>query len=487
MLQFPRPEGGRPRRGARQALLLFSAALLLAARAGADTASLAQRVDAAIAGLGPHTLSAVRVVELPQGDVLYERNADLSMNPASNMKLLTSAAALAHLGPDYRFTTRVLQTGKRSGSTLAGDLILQGGGDPVLETKDLERLADAVKAGGIRVVTGALRVDDSRYDRRRLGTGWEADDESYYYAAQVSALSVNSNVMKVDVLPAARAGAPVTVKQSPIPGYAALAERPLTGSADTKSDLDVMRLRGRNALKITGTIGVGGRPLREVEVTVEEPQRFAGALFRQLLAQRGVKVAGPVRDLPAPDSARALTSLTSPPLSRLVSLLNKPSNNLIAEMLLKEIGYREKGKGDTHTGSEVLEDWLAKLGVPAGGVLVNDGSGMSRHDLVTARAVSELLVKARAQPWGPVFTESLPVMGVDGTLRSRLKGTSAEGKIQAKTGTLSHVTALSGYATSRDGKRRVFSILINHHPGPTGGANGAKRAEDAIALALVEE
>lgn len=463
-----------------------------AAGTGADEAGLAARIDAALLRLGPHASAGVRVVSLARGDVLYERNPDLSMNPASNMKLLTSCTALAKLGPEYQFTTRVLSTaalpkpkelGPAAG-TLDGDLILQGGGDPVLETPDLVKLADAVREAGVRSVTGALRVDDYRFDTRRLGAGWPSGDEPYYYSAQISALSLDRNVQTVEVTPGATEGAPAEVKLLPVEGYLTLLERPRT-TATGETQIDVERTRAKNEVHVTGTIPLGAKLLRDT-VTMEEPELYAGAVFRKLLLDRGIHIAGATRREAAPATAVEVANHVSPPLSRIVALLNKPSDNLVAEMLLKEIGYTQKKAGDAFSGGSVVGGYLKDLGIDTTGVKVNDGSGLSRLDLVTARVISDLLVKVDAQPWNEVLRTSLPIAGVDGTLRLRLKGTAAEKNVTAKTGSLSHVSALGGYVTDKGGERLAFSILINNHPGPTSGANAPKRIEDAIAVALAE-
>ena len=473
-------------RGRRGGWLLFLAALWTVRPAAA--ASLAERIEEALAGLGPHAVSAVRVLSLPRREVLYERNVDLSLNPASNMKLFTSAASLALLGPDYRFTTRVLRTGERAaGGVLRGDLVLQGGGDPVLESTDLAALADAVKAAGVQRVTGALRVDDTRYDTERLGSGWSWDNEPYYYSPQISALSVDRNVATVDVLPGKSPGAPAVVEVRPLEGYLKIVERPSTAEAGTATRLQVTRERGRNELRVTGVIAAGAAPSRGRTVTVEAPELLAGKLFRKLLVERGVQVAGPVLRGAAPVGAAEVAAHRSPPLGGIVALLNKPSDNLIAEMLLKELGHARTGEGSAASGGKVVRAWLERLGIDAGGVRVADGSGLSRMDLVTARAVSDLLVKADAEPWREVFVRSLPIAGVDGTLRARMKGTAAENNVRAKTGTLTSVTALSGYVTTRSGERLVFSILANNYQGPATGPTGSKRTEDAIATALAEE
>jgi D-alanyl-D-alanine carboxypeptidase/D-alanyl-D-alanine-endopeptidase (penicillin-binding protein 4) len=463
------------------------ALVALPAVATAEDLALRQRVDAALATLGPHTLSAVRVVTLPERKVLYERNADLSMNPASNMKLFTSAAAMAKLGPDYRYTTRVVAAGKPNPEgVVEGDLTLVGGGDPVLETRDLEKLADAVQAMGVSEIAGGLVADDYRYDDERLGIGWNSDDEPFYYSAQITALTVNRNVLLVDVEPGAAVGDPAGVKVGPAPEYVTVVNRVQTVDADGGTAVRITRRRARNEVVISGRIALGSAAVTGREVTMEEPQLYAAQLFRDLLAARGIQVKGAIRHARSPDAAVELAAHQSIPLAEILPLLNKPSDNLIAEMLLKEIGFAVRKSGDATAGSEVLEAWLKEIGIENGGIRVNDGSGLSRLDLVTSRAVSDLLLWVDQQPWREWFIRSLPVAGVDGTLRSRLRGTPAEKNLMAKTGSLSHVTALGGYVTGRGGQRYVVSILINNYPGSLNGPTGAKRAEDAIAIALAE-
>jgi PBP4 family serine-type D-alanyl-D-alanine carboxypeptidase len=466
-----------PRRGS----LLLALGLCLGIPARADQAELAARIDAALLRLGRYTTAAVRVYSLDTKEVLYERNADLSLNPASNMKLLTSATAFAKLGPEYRFTTRVLAAAKPGADgVLHGDLVLQGGGDPTLETADLEKLAEAVRAAGIRRVEGGLVADDFRFSTDRLGNGWNWDDEPFYYSAQVSALSVNRNVLYVDVRPG-KAGEPPVVQVRPIEGVLQIESHPLTGAAGTPTRLNVQRQRARNGVRVDGSIAEDAEPVLNRLVSVEEPQLYAAALFRKLLSERGVEVTAPTRhaQLSAPVE---IAAHQSGPLSEIMAKLNKPSDNLFAELLLRELGKQVKGKGDWETGSEVVEGWLKEIGVDAGGVRVNDGSGLSRLDLVTARALSDMLIHIQTQPWKDAFVASLPVAGVDGTLRARLQGTKAASNVRAKTGTLLHVSGLSGYASGAAGERLVFSILVNHHAG----ALSAKRVEDMIAVALAE-
>lgn len=461
--------------------------LLAPAPSRAAETPLRERLDTVLARLGPHATSAVRVVSLPGGQVLYERNADLSLNPASNMKLVTSATALAKLGPDYRFTTRVLATAPPADGVIEGALVLQGGGDPVLETPDLEKLADALKTAGVRKVTGGLTADDFRYDAERLGIGWNSDDEPFYYSAQISALTLNRNVLNVDVFPGKTEGEPAVVKVRPLPEYVRVVAQPTTGKAGSQSRVNFSRDRARNDLRITGTIAVDGAPLKDRELTMEEPELFTAGVFRKLLAERGIEVTGETSRGKAPAGAAPLAQVQSRPLSEIVALLNKPSDNLVAEMLLKELGYVGKQSGTATAGSDVVEGWLKEIGIRTAGVTVNDGSGLSRMDLVTARVLSDLLIYADKQPWREVFIQSLPVAGIDGTLRNRMKETAAASNVKAKTGSLAHVSALSGYVTTSGGERVVFSVIINNVLIPTSNANAAKRIEDAIAVALAEQ
>ncbi len=463
---------------------------LLLGPAQAQEFTLSDRINAALLRLGPYATCAVRVVALDggpgeggrPGEVLYERNPDLSLSPASNMKLVTTAAALAKLGPDYRFTTEVLSAGKRDESSLNGDLVLRGGGDSSLETPGLADLADQVRKAGIRTIRGDLLADDYRYDAERLGNGWNSDDEPFYYSAQISALSVNRNVLQFDVAPAMEVGQPARVTLKPLSDYLQILERPTSVAATETTRVSVTRERARNEIRVRGRIAVGGELIRNRDVSVEEPELFTAALFRKLLEERGVQVKGKIRRARTPEGAEVLASRKSPQLSEMAALLNKPSDNLMAEMLLKELGTTVRLPGTASNGGDVAEAWLKSEGIETGGVAINDGSGLSRQDLLTARVVTELLARADRAPWKPAFVASLPVMGVDGTLRNRMKATRAEGAIVAKTGSLAYVSALGGYTTTAGGRRVAFSVLINNYRG----ALSAKRVEDTIALALVE-
>ncbi len=473
-------------RRALHSVSLLLVLLTLAPLAAAGNAALQARLDPVVAPVSERAFVGVLVVSATQGDVLYATNADRPFVPASNAKLITSATALATLGPDYRFVTRALATGPvRAGGVLEGDLWLRGGGDPVLMEKDLSALARRVRAAGVTRVRGRLLADDTRFDDRRLGWGWEADDESAYYAAQVSALSVNRNVVKVTVRPGGHVGAPPRVYVAPLQSYMRAENRATTGPLG-KADLQIDRARGKNTLVLRGSLPLRGAGRTGVEVTVEDPTRFTALLFRKALAGAGVTVGGKTVRGAAPVAARVVAAHWSPPLSEVVQQLNKPSDNLIAEMLLKAIAAEKSGKGTSRGGAAEVEAFLKRVGADTERLLPRDGSGLSRHNLVTPRALVQLLGYVREQPFYSVFKTSLPVAGVDGTLKNRLRDCAACGNCWAKTGTLSNVSALSGYVRAANGEELVFSIMTNNYPGTTSRTGPVKRMEDGIVTELAE-
>ncbi len=440
---------------------------------GSDPA-LARAIDAALnvpaLAMG---FQGVLIQSLTDGSTLYERNADPVFLPASNNKLLTSAATLAILGPNYVYRTRLFRTGPitRVG-TLQGELVLRGAGDPLLSPRDLDEIARQVARAGIRRVTGGVRFDDSLFDRQRLGEGWSWDDEPYYYSAQISALNLNENLVSVQVLPGRRVGEHARVLIGPTDKYTALVNTALTGPPKSKPSLVIGRVRGRNILTVSGSlpIDVAAKDNRSVGVTIENPSRFAAFVLAERLRRQGVAIAGGVREgAPISPEAPVVAEHVSVPLSALLRRLNKPSDNLIAECLLKTVGAACRGQGTggaDGTGAQAARDWLARIGLDVSRLRMADGSGLSRRNYVSPRNLVRLLVYLHTLPTFPIFYNSLPIAGADGTLRRRLRGTAAAGNCHAKTGSLAHVSSLSGYVTTRDGEMLAFSILMNNHLAP---------------------
>lgn len=430
----------------------------------------------------------------PSGRVFFERNADLVFVPASNQKISTAATALARLGTDFRFETRALCAAGtlESDGTLRGDVVLVGTGDPSLTSPRLGDLARQIAAKGVKRVTGRVVADDSRFDAKRLGEGWQWDDEPFDYQPQVSALNLDENVVRVSVAPGARAGDAARVTLDPPTLYARVVGAVRTGTAGGKTRVSFDRARGKNDLLVNGEIAAGAKP-ETGTLTIEEPSLFAAARLAELLRDAGVVVAGdlPGRSLAVPAATTTLLGATSSePLSTLVRDMMKRSDNLYAETLLKAAGACvEAGKpGSTAAGARTVAALLAQAGGDAAALRVADGSGLSRLNLVSPRNLVALLTYlADENKAGPgvaqAFRNALPIGGVDGTLRNRFENTPAQNVVRAKTGSLSGVSALSGYLTTRAGEPLVFSILMNN---VLAGTATARAAQDALVLALMD-
>ncbi|MGK4585587.1 D-alanyl-D-alanine carboxypeptidase/D-alanyl-D-alanine endopeptidase [Kitasatospora sp. HPMI-4] len=486
-----------PARLHRRTLPLAAVALtasVLAGSAQADTVSpadptLAADLDTLLASPAlAGAEAAVQVIDLGSGKVVYQHQADAYLTPASTMKTITSAAALDLLGPDYRFTTEVRTTGTRKGAVLDGDLVLRGGGDPSLLPRDLDALAAKVAASGITRVDGRLLADGSRYDNVPFGQGWAWDDEPYSYSPQISGLTLATDseyvmdTAKVTVVPG-KQGEAAKVELYPAGAPLRFSGRITTGAAGSAQSADVERERGVNVLQLTGSVPAGGAPA-DFLATVEDPARYTGQVFAAALAKHGVKVGKGVADATGRESSKALTRHSSQPLAELMPPLLKLSNNGIAEHLTKEMGKVKGGAGTWAAGVKQISGFLRANGLsgPAGRQV--DGSGLSRYDLVTAGRMTGLLKVAAGKPWFKSWYAALPIAGnparmVGGTLATRMVGTPAANNVHAKTGSMSGVDNLSGYATAPDGRRLAFTVLVNNYAG-----SSPRAVVDAIAVRL---
>ena len=435
--------------------------------------------------------AGVVIRDAATGEDVYSRGGADKLLPASNNKLLTSVAALEALGSDYRFTTGVLATAPQRGPALLGDLYLRGTGDPTLLQADYDRLAAGVAAAGIRIVTGRLVADDTWFDDTRLGVSWAWDDEPFYYSAQVSALSVapdtdyDAGNVIVEVRPGAAVGVPAAVGLVPATGYVRVDNRATTGPAGSASTISLDRPHGANTIVVTGSVPAGRQPIRSWR-TVWEPTGFAADVFARALAAHGVRVVGGTGLGATPAGARTITDHRSMTLAELLVPFMKLSNNGHAEVLVKAMGREVRGEGTWDAGIEVAAERLAALGVPADAYRMIDGSGLSRMQMLTADVVTTVLLAADDEPWFDAWYASLPIAGVSdrmvgGTLRSRMGGTAAAGNAHAKTGSLTGVSALSGFVTTAEGERLVFSILLNNYLSAS-----PKDIEDAIVVRLAE-
>jgi len=422
----------------------------------------------------------ILVESLDRRVVLIQREADQLFTPASNMKLYTTAAALVRLGPNFRFRTSVYvpaQPDERG--HVEGDVILYGRGDPNLSARTLTGgyltpffdLADQLARAGVREVFGDIVGDESYFVGPRLGVGWEWDDLQWYYGAEVSALSVDDNFVDVTLRPGEREGDPVRVILSS-PAVTVI-NRAVTAVEGTPQRIEIERGLQDNVVEIRGVMprdSVGYR----AAVAVHHPALYAATLFREALLRRGIRVHG--RAVAADWKVRRerpldlrqmveLAAVESVPLSEVIRVVNKISQNLHAEILLRVLGAEVNGEGSDEKGLDVIREFLGEIGARTSGVRVRDGSGLSRLNLVTPATTVDLLRFMSQHEYGAIYRESLPIAGVDGTLERRMRGTPAEGNVRAKTGTLAYTFTLSGYVTTARGERLVFSFMANHHTG----------------------
>lgn len=436
----------------------------------------------------------VLIVDPARGDTLYSRNAGKLFVPASNTKLVTGAVALAQLGADYRFTTRILGR-PHQGGVMPGDLVVVGRGDPSVSDSlsgdamaPLRELADSLYALGIRRVSGRLMAGGNAFTGDSLGAGWAWDDLDEGYAAPVDELLFNEGFVRVTVFGGARPGASVRVRIAPGADVLAL------GRVDVITDRSCCMLRSRvrhsldtrgarPVLHLTGSVRAGDSVT--VGVALRNTNTAYLDAFAVALAARGISVDSGVAIDTTADTVGLVTlaTRTSPPLSAVLAAFQKPSQNQIGEVLLRTLGLEKTGVGSADSGLVVVRRQLSAWGVDSSSAVMRDGSGLSRHNFLAPEAVVRVLAVMQSRADFATYYLTLPVGGVDGTLRERMVNTSAMGNVRAKTGTLDKVRALSGYVTTADGQTLLFSILANNHTTPT---REVERVQDAIMRWLSE-
>jgi serine-type D-Ala-D-Ala carboxypeptidase/endopeptidase (penicillin-binding protein 4) len=423
-----------------------------------------------------HGTWGVAVRSLRTHETLYAHNPQKLLMPASNMKIVTLAAAGARLGWDFTFQTTLFASGRVDAGTLNGDLIVVGSGDPSLMAGDgsadrvFNEWADRLRQLGVQTISGRIIGDDNAFDDQTLGFGWSWDDLPDDYAAGIGALQYNENAVRVTVAPGTAAGDQASVTVEP-PGAGILVVNSIrTAAAATATSITTRRLPGRERLELGGTIPAGAATVA-LTVSVDNPTLFFVQALRRALIAQGLDVRGnavDIDDVPGGTDLRRQTEVAShrsAPLSTLAIRLMKASQNQYAETLLKSLAVDQSTTSQATAASgriaaqKLLETW----GVDASTLILRDGSGLSRYDYVTADALATILVhlyddeKARAP-----FMASLPIAGEDGTLGNRMKGTVADGNVHAKTGSMSNVRGLSGYVNSADGEPLAFAILANN-------------------------
>jgi D-alanyl-D-alanine carboxypeptidase/D-alanyl-D-alanine-endopeptidase (penicillin-binding protein 4) len=477
-------------------LLAFGVASPLDAKRGAGPDTLQQRVEARLAQAGPGPRFGLVVTD-ENGRELIAINPDERFIPASNTKIFTTAAAFDALGdvdvPDATGGASVRLEGGR-----APDVVLKGHGDARLSADPdcvvncLAMLADAVaaKTRSVRDVVG----DDSLYPDQRWGVGVSWEDLATRYGTAASALTLDDNEVQLRVLPG-RPGAPPRIEHL---GYLRIDNRASTAPAGATA-LRVDRLPGSDLVRLHGTISAGAEPA-VLRLGIDDPAHFAAWRLKSLLQARGVRVSGTVAarhrpyrpaDDPAvrggappprPPEPDVLARLSPPPLRTDLTVINKASQNLHSELMLRRVGLR-RGTGSIEDGLAAIEAMLDRAGVPDASVDLSDGSGMSVYNRVAPRGLTTLLRWIAAQPWGAAWRETLPIGGVDGTLARRFRGGPLEARVFAKTGTLSGTNALSGYLLTKSGRTLIFLAFANDMPR---GVSGTRIIDSALELIASE-
>jgi len=450
-------------------------------------------------------LWGVKIVSIDSGKALFEHNARKLLQPASNAKLFTGALALDRLGPDYRIKTSFYAaTRPDSEGTLHGDLIVFGRGDPSFAArfnngdhgKSIEGLVAALVNAGVKRIEGDLIGDESCFRGPPFGSSWAWDDLQNYYGAEVSALTQEDNVVDLVFKPGANTGAPCLILVQPETAFLTFINRTRTVNRDGQRPIALYRPLGENVVYVSGQLPLGTN--HTDAVSVHNPALWFVTRLKQTLEQRGVTVSGRPRAMNWLDREAnpldvtrlvEISSTESRSLSEIVGKMMKPSQNLYAQLLLLQVGAihqktEDRNQTTEEAGIAELQRFAAQAGIQRGELLFDEGSGLSRRALVTPNAIVGLLKFMGRHRYADIYREALPIAGVDGTLRNRMKGTAAERNVRAKTGTIGYVNTLSGYVTTAAGERLAFSLVLNAYDAD--GNNSIKDDPDPIAVMLAE-
>ena len=496
-------------------LLASTGPRTVAADDESTVAIIAERIEALLGQpAAKRTYWGILVRNLETRETVYERNADKLFLPASNAKLFSTALALQRLGADYRFTTSLSSKGTVDAEgVLQGDLRLIGGGDPNLSSRvlpyrkpedfapdrlaPLRELARQLQEAGIRSIAGDLIGDDSRYVWQPYPRGWGYADTLHVYGSPASALVFNDNLIQVRVTPGSvQSSARLDI--SPALGYYVFSNRTATVSGRfVDRSLAARWGEAPGKVVLTGQTPATSRG-RTFQLAAKDPARYAALALKEALAGLGIEVTGGVSTShvlpeqmkslqsiarsPSRQSAPSLAETESANVAEAIRVVNKDSQNLQAEMLIREVALQESGVGSREAAVESLRRFLAEAGLRTGGFVLHDGSGLSRHNLVAPIATIRLLEYMWNSEDRETFLDSLPVAGHDGTLDWRFQRTAGRGRIRAKTGSMSHVLALSGYAQGTHGETYAFSIFANNFGMAS---SSTRKLVDSIATALV--
>jgi D-alanyl-D-alanine carboxypeptidase/D-alanyl-D-alanine-endopeptidase (penicillin-binding protein 4) len=419
---------------------------------------------------GKRGTAGCAIIDLDTGDVVYSRNADQALIPASNMKLVTTIAALSQLGGDFEFATRILADGKIAGGALSGDLCIIGGGDPNISGRFhngdplalFREWAAQLKKQGISRVSGDLEYDSTLFGGEAFCEGWPDDQYINWYCAEVSALAFNDNCIGIRVLPTTP-GRPGKIELTPDTGYVTIVNETTTAAGKKGAEIGIVRPRDGNTITVKGKVFEQATWGYFIDVTVHDPAAYTATVLKETLAKEGITVAGAIKPVTLTnDDIKRCTLLIEhrAPLVEALQPINTNSQNLHAEMLFRQLGLRYAGKGSFKTSRAAAEAFLENQGLLEAGFHIEDGSGLARDNRVSPMLLAKLLKVVADSDQFEAFKGSLAIAGESGTLEKRLTDKSLQDKVFAKTGYINGVHALSGYVIT-DKRRLAFSMLMN--------------------------
>lgn len=451
----------------------------------------------------------IEIKSVKSGESIYHQNENKNFLPASNLKLVTSAAALGTFGPNFRYKTRLVTDGEIKKGVLKGNLIIRGSGDPTFGSPSMypdkdptyifDLWADTLEEMGIEKIDGDIIADPDYFTPESYPDGWAIEDIPYYFATSSSGLSFADNAVSVTVTPGLQNGSKPLVELAPETEYLSInnsavtrVPKTLTKTKDTSvtytNTVKISREPGENTISVVGLIEKGS-PNAHEQLSVENPPLYSATVFREILEYRGFTITGGTMTTSDLDEkidyqdAETLCRYTSPPMKEIIRVLNHQSQNFYAEELIRTLGKETGNKGNWESGVTAVKQYLSSLGLDAGSITLHDGSGLSRMDLISpGQIVSLLRAMTLQEKIFPDFDSSLPVMGVSGTISERLRGTAAAGNVHAKTGFLTGIRCLSGYLRTKDDELLAFSFMMNNYTVPTHDINDL---QDRLILALV--
>lgn len=446
--------------------------------------SLQKQIDKIIQDVDPHLHIGMEVISLENGQKLYQKNEAHLFTPASSQKIFTGAAALAILGVDYRFETKLLTDGEIKEGVLVGNLYLKGVGDPELSIHDLEDLIFQLKVNQIKKVQGNFIVDHFDFDALPQGPGWMWDEEIAYWNSPMDALTVNHSCVNLWIRAAEEAAQPPHVFVYPKTDYVSVQNFATTSENEDGLVVERNGSAKENLIQVKGPL-LKDSSLLFYKIPIDNPHLYTASLFIDLLKRYGIEWVGQLEEQATPLDAKELASHASSPLSLIVHKMLKTSDNLAANCLFKKIGQARFGApGTWPKGGQAIRDFLqSQAGIDVTNLILLDGDGESRYNLASAHQIVSFLGWAYKQfKFSAEFLGGLPLSGIDGSLRTRMRDSSVKGRVRAKSGTMTGISSLSGYVKTKEGEMLAFSILTNGFVKPC--REYETKLEDQICMAL---